>query len=117
MIGFDIEHISRIKNEERLLKKIATENEKAYIEKFKNKKEKVVTLWAFKEAVFKALNVKKEKISYKDIELSHLENGKPVALLHNEASVLLNGKTIEISLTHTKDIVGAVAIIFNDVKE
>ena len=41
MIGFDIEHISRIKNEERLLEKIATENEIAYIAKFKNKKEKV----------------------------------------------------------------------------
>ena len=111
MIGFDIEHISRIKNEERLLEKIATENEIAYIAKFKNKKEKVATLWASKEAVYKCLNVTKENISHKDIELSHLENGKPIILLHNEALMLAKGKTVEISLSHTKDIVGAVAIL------
>ena len=54
MIGLDLEHISRIKNEEKLLEKIATFKEISYIQGFKNKKEKVATLWAVKEATFKA---------------------------------------------------------------
>ena len=111
MIGFDLEHISKVKDENRLIKKIATAEEIAYIEKFKNKKEKVASLWAVKEAVFKCLNVTNEKISFKDIELGHLENGKPIIILHNEALKLVKGKTVEISLSHTKDIVGAVAIL------
>lgn len=111
MIGFDLEHIERIKDEDRLLKKIATESEVAYIAKFKNRKEKAAALWAVKEAVFKCLNVTAEKLSYKDIELSHEENGKPIILLHNEALTLAAGKMVEISLSHTKDIVGAVAIL------
>ena len=111
MIGFDLEHISRVKDEERLLKKIATTDEIAYIEKFKNRKEKVASLWAVKEAVFKCLDVKDETISYKDIELSHHENGKPFIILHGEALKFAKGKMVEISLSHTKDIVGAVAIL------
>ena len=46
MIGLDLEHISRIKNEEKLLEKIATFKEISYIQGFKNKKEKVATLWS-----------------------------------------------------------------------
>ena len=114
MIGFDLEHISRVKDEERLLKKIATTDEIAYIEKFKNRKEKVVSLWAAKEAVFKCLNVESGSFSFKDIELKHLENGAPIIILHGKAKELTKGQRVEISLSHTKDIVGAVAVLVKD---
>ena len=111
MIGLDLEHISRIKNEEKLLEKIATFKEKSYIQGFKNKKEKVATLWAVKEATFKALDIKAGEISYKEIELCHHENGKPFLICHGKAKEFLGERKIEVSLSHTKDIVGAVVII------
>ena len=111
MIGFDIEHISKVKDDVRLLEKIATEREKEYVLRFKNKKEKVASLWVVKEAVFKCLDVKCEKVAFKDIELMHEENGKPYVVLHGNALALANGRKVEISLSHTKDIVGAVAIL------
>lgn len=114
MIGFDIEHIERVKELSKLLQKIATESEICYIQKFKNQKEKVATLWAVKEAVFKSLDICAGEISYKEIELLHKENGKPIIKLYGKAKDILKsigGKSVEISLSHTKDIVGAVAIV------
>ncbi len=114
MIGFDLEHISKIKNAERLLDKLATSGEKAYIAKFQNKSEKIATLWSVKEAVFKCLDIKSGEISFQEIELKHKENGKPYVELTGKAKARLNAlgaKGVEISLSHSLDLVGAVAII------
>ncbi len=114
MIGFDLEHISRIRNAEKLLEKIATASEIAYIEKFKNKLEKVASLWAVKEATFKALDISAGEISYKEIELHHKESGKPFLKFSGKAEEILKkkgGKEVEISLSHSLDMVGAVAIV------
>lgn len=115
MIGFDLQEIDRIKYGERLLKKIALESEIVYIEKFKsNFKEKVATLWAVKEAVFKALNICEGEISYKEIELCHHQNGAPFVNLYGKAKECfekLNAKKIEISISNQKTIVGAVVLI------
>ena len=114
MIGLDLEHIDRIKEPLKLLQKIATEPEICYIQKFKNQKEKVATLWAVKEAVFKSLDVSAGEISFKEIELLHKENGEPIIKLSGkakEALEKLGGKEVQISISHTVDIVGAVAIV------
>ena len=113
MIGFDLENIKRIKNIDKLLGKIANDSEIAYINKFKNKQEKVATLWTIKEAVFKAFDVMAGSFSYKDIELKHNENGTPIISLHGKAKEIFEDKgfkNIQISLSHTKDVVGAVVI-------
>lgn len=113
MIGFDLENSKRVKNADRLLKKIANDSEIAYINKFKNIQEKVATLWAVKEAIFKAFDVAAGGFSYKDIELTHNENGKPIITLYGKAKEIFEEKgfrDIQISLSHTKDIVGAVVI-------
>ena len=111
MIGVDIEHISKVKNIEKLLAKIATENEIAYIARFQNKLEKVAALWAVKEAVFKALDIEKGEISFKEIELCHKENGKPFVQLFGKAKEHQKGKGMEISLSHSLDVVVAVAVV------
>lgn len=115
MIGFDLQEVKRIKDEDKLLQKIALESEIAYIERFvKNKKEKVATLWAVKEAVFKALDVSSGEISFKEIELCHKESGAPIIILHGKAKKrfeMLKGKEINISISHQKSIVGAVVEI------
>ena len=114
MIGFDIEHISRIKNADKLLEKIATSNEIAYIEKFKDKNVKVATLWAVKEAVFKSLEICAGDISYKEIELSHLSSGQPKVELFGKAKEFFSQKgatSLEISISHSLDLVGAVVLL------
>ena len=115
MIGFDLQEVSRIKNEDKLLEKIALENEIAYIDKFaKNRKEKVATLWAVKEAVFKALDISSGEISFKEIELSHKDSGVPIVKLTGKALKRfeeLKGKEINVSISHQKNIVGAVVEI------
>ncbi len=119
MIGFDIQEVDKIKNGKKLLEKIALESEIQYIQKFKcDYKMRIATLWAVKEAVFKALNDCVD--SYKEIELCHKENGAPYILLHGQTKSnfeKLGGKNIEISISHQKNIVGAVCIAFKNTEE
>ncbi len=114
-IGFDLQEVERIENDDGLLHKIALESEIAYIERFKGqKKEKTASLWAVKEAVFKALDVCEGQISFKEIELLHKENGAPYVALHGKAKAVFEGKglkEIEVSLSHQKSVVGAVVIV------
>ena len=115
MIGFDLQKVDRIENGDKLLHKIALESEIEYIQKFaKNQKEKIATLWAVKEATFKALDISSGGISFKEIELCHKESGAPFVKLHGKAQERfesLNVKNIEISISHQEDIVGAVVLI------
>ena len=115
MIGFDLQEVKRIKDEEKLLQKIALASEIEYIQKFKrDTKIKVATLWSVKEAVFKALDINAGEISFKEIELCHKENGAPYVKLYGQALEkfkTLKANKIEISISHQPNIVGAVAII------
>lgn len=113
MIGFDLQEVKKIKNEDKLLSKIALESELAYIERFvSNRKEKVATLWAVKEAVFKALDICAGDISYKEIELCHKTNGAPFVKLTGNAKKIFDEKftKLELSISHQENIVGAVVI-------
>lgn len=115
MIGFDLQEADRIKDENKLLSKIALDNEIAYIERFKSEtKMKVASLWAVKEAVFKALDVAEGDISFKEIELCHKESGAPFVRLFGKALKRfeqLGAKQINVSISHQKNIVGAVVEI------
>lgn len=115
MIGFDLQEVERISDEQKLLGKIALDSEKEYIQKFKcDFKMRVAALWSVKEAVFKALDVTEGEISFKEIELCHKENGAPYVVLHGKAKDRLEsigGKEIHVSISHQKSIVGAAATI------
>ena len=115
MIGFDLQKVDRIENGDKLLQKIALESEVEYIQKFaKKQKEKIATLWAVKEATFKALDISSGEISFKEIELCHKESGAPFVKLYGKAQErfeALKAKKIEISISHQEDIVGAVVLI------
>lgn len=115
MIGFDLQEVERLKNPEKLLEKIATAEEISYIQKFKQDfKMHIAALWACKEATFKALNLSEGEISYKEIELLHLDNGRPKIILHGKAKThfeKMGLKKIDISISHQKNIVGAVVIV------
>ena len=115
MIGFDIQEVKRVKNEDKLIAKIALPGEIAYIEKFaKQKKEKIASLWAVKEAMFKTLDINAGDISYKEIELCHKENGAPYIKLYGKAKKRfdeLKMKEIEVSISNQQSIVGAVVVL------
>lgn len=112
MIGIDLQEVEKIKDAERLLEKIALKSEKDYIAKFKcDFKMRVASLWAVKEAVFKALDVSEGEISFSEIELCHKESGAPFVKLCGRAEEKLAGRKIEVSISHQKNVVVAVAIV------
>ncbi len=115
MIGFDLQEVDRIQDAEKLLQKIALPSEREYIQKFKcDFKMRVASLWAVKEATFKALDLTEGEISYKEIELCHKESGRPFIALHGKALAQfekLNGKGIDVSISHQKNVVGAVVVV------
>lgn len=115
MIGFDLQNVNKIVDGDKLLQKIALEQEISYIQKFaKNKKEKIATLWSVKEAVFKSLDLSGGDISFKEIELCHKPNGAPYVKLYGKAKQRfedLGATKIEISISNQENIVGAVVLI------
>ncbi len=115
MIGFDLQEVERIKNPEKLLEKIALESEIAYIKGYKcNFSMRVASLWAVKEAVFKALGLREGEISYKEIELCHQPSGAPFVVLHGKAKAHFEKsgfKSIEVSISHQPKVVGACCIV------
>ena len=114
MIGFDLQEVAKIKDTEKLLQKIALDGEIAYIKKFKcDFAVHVATLWAVKEATYKALGVKEGEISYKEIELCHKDSGQPFLVLHGKTKDIFDAhgfKKLDISISHQPSIVGAVVL-------
>ncbi len=115
MIGFDLQEVGKIKDAQKLLEKIALPEEKAYIQKFKCDFDmRVASLWAVKEAVFKAMKLSEGDISYKEIELCHNESGRPYVVLFGSAKKHFENcdyKSIDVSISHQKSVVGAVVEI------
>ena len=113
-VGIDFQETKRIKNETKLLEKIALPVEINYIKKFaRSQKEKIASLWAVKEATFKALNTKAGEISFKEIELCHKDSGAPYLKLVGKAKKRFEslGKEIEVSLSHQKSGVVAIVVV------
>ncbi|UCE38199.1 MAG: holo-ACP synthase [Thermoplasmata archaeon] len=112
-IGVDCVNIDRFEKEnlssEALLKKIFTEKEILYCEKKTKSSQHYAVRFAGKEAVMKALNQYNIKIPTNKIEILNNEKGIPyVRILDNN----LNDLDVKISLSHSKDIAIAMAIIY-----
>lgn len=115
MIGIDIIELERVKSDDTFLKKIAFDEEIEYIKKGKSlrvQKQKIAALWCVKEAVMKALGLgEKSGVKCKDIQLFHEESGKPYVKVYGVALKALGKRKIEVSISHSKTIVTAIAII------
>lgn len=118
--GVDIIEIARIQDSienlgDKFLHKIYTQKEIAYCEnKGKAKYEHYAARFAVKEAVFKAVSeVVEDKfaISWKDIETTNDENGRPKAeILFLKANQVEN---IDVSISHCKDYaIANVVVLF-----
>lgn len=106
-IGIDIEEIKRFSKlikDKAFLKKIFSQDELDYCLSKKNSIQHFAVRFAGKEAVWKALSSKKT-ISITTISFKNIDNGKPEVYIKNKKA-----SNIDISFSHTKSTVVAVAI-------
>lgn len=114
-LGSDIIEISRIKKAYdkygvKFLDKIFTKKEQEYCLNFKFPEERLAARFAAKEAVAKALGTGfGSKLSFLDIEILNLPNGKPEVILSSKLNFIY--ETIHISLSHCKEYALAVVCI------
>jgi holo-[acyl-carrier protein] synthase len=118
-VGIDIIEIDRIKKSvddygDHFLQKVFTEGELAYCLSKSNKYQHLAARFAAKEAVYKALaSGWHENLTWQSIEISNLPNGLPVVSLHGELKKFLTeNESLKISMSHSRDYVACVAIIY-----
>jgi holo-[acyl-carrier protein] synthase len=120
-IGIDIIEIDRIKQSidrygEHFLNKIYTEVELDYCQYKSNKYQHFAARFAAKEAVAKALATGWNKeFSWKNIEIYNEPTGMPVVKLKGSLKNFLDpDKHLKISMSHSRDYVACVAIIYKN---
>ncbi len=121
-IGIDIIEIDRIKQSvekfgDHFLNKVYTKTELEYSMNKVSKYQHLAARFAAKEAVYKALTtgLNQEEVGWQDIEIYNEPNGMPlVKLLGKFENYLNNGKSLKISMSHSRDYVTCVAIVFKE---
>ncbi len=118
-LGIDIIEIDRIQSSiekygDKFLNKIYTQNEINYCLGKKNKYQHLAARFAAKEAVYKALESGWEKgTTWQDIEIFNEPSGMPYAKLSGKLQKFLaEDKSLKISMSHSRDYVTCVAIIY-----
>lgn len=113
MIGVDIVKIERIASIAGS-KRIFSNEEIAYAEKFKNKLEHYAGFYACKEALYKAVSPEKQtQIKFNQISVEHDDNGKPRLLFSDETKIALQGEQFEVTISHDGEY--AVAFIIKKI--
>ena len=117
--GIDIIEVERIKSSidemgDNFLNRVYTENEIQYCEsKKKNKYQSYAARFAVKEAAFKSISTlikDKYSISWKNIETTNDENGRPSINLKSD-KIIDKIEDIEISISHCKEYATAMVIV------
>ena len=108
--GIDIIEIDRIKESikkfgDDFINRIFTDEEIAYVKKFKSPFQHYAVRFAAKEAVYKALG--DSKLFWKDISIYNDKDGRPFCRVAKSASKL----KIHISLSHSRHYAAAHAIV------
>jgi len=120
-VGVDLVAVPRIARMldrlgDRALARLLTEHERAYCMGMAFPARHVAVRVAAKEAVYKALQGTEDArgISWRDIEVARDGMGRPSVRLHGRAAARLQelgGETVLLSLTHTDDLGGAIAVV------
>lgn len=110
-MGVDIAEVGRIrraieKHGEVFLRRIYTDQERAYCEQFKNKYERYAGRFAAKEAAMKALGTGwRRGVRWVDLEVVRETSGRPTLAIAGEAAKIaqqLGVKSVALSITHTE---------------
>lgn len=113
-VGIDLVNINRfdkLKDKDKFINKIFTNNELVYINKHNNSNETVAGIYSSKEAFLKAIKKGINNYSLKDIEVLHDDNGAPYITLHNELKELYKDLDISLSISHDGEYATSVVII------
>jgi len=118
-IGIDIIEASRIKaaidKNKRFLSRVYTEKEIEYCSGMKLSELHYAARFSAKEAFIKAIGTGfRYGIKWTDIEIINDELGKPIVKLYGKAKDIFHkkgGKSIHVSLSHSKEYGSAVIII------
>ncbi len=120
-IGIDIIEIERIKKSvdeygDRYLQKVYTPDELKYCLAKKNKYQHLAARFAAKEAIYKAISSNwNSEMSWQDMEIINAPNGMPeVKFKGNLEKFLSNEKSLKISMSHSRDYVACVAIVYKE---
>jgi holo-[acyl-carrier protein] synthase len=119
-VGIDLVEVARIqkvveRRGERFLKRIFTEQERAYCRKKHGEYGSLAARFAAKEAVFKALGTGwSAGVKWTDVEVINDALGKPEVILHGRVKELVGTRHVAISLTHTREYAQAVAVLGNE---
>jgi len=114
-IGTDIVEIARVRQVierwgERFLGRVYTVSE---LKMYDRRPHSLAACFAGKEAVMKVLGTGARGVAWREIEVLHLDSGKPYVMLHSRAkeqAEKLDIKDIDISLSHSREYATAVAI-------
>ncbi len=114
-VGTDIIDVARIsKKRDAVINRVLIDEERAYCLSSGDPNQSLAGHFAAKEAVYKALRINNDNgISWKDIEITHKNNGTPNVLLHNKAKEYADYNKmidIQISISHVKDFATASAV-------
>jgi len=120
-IGIDIIEIDRIKKSiddygDQFLHKIYTENEIKYCLSKKDKYQHLAARFAAKEAIYKAISSNwNSELSWQDMEIVNAPNGMPEVMFKgNLEKFLSKDKELKISMSHSRDYVTCVAIVYKN---
>jgi holo-[acyl-carrier protein] synthase len=111
-MGIDIAEVRRIQavieaQKERFLRRVYTQEEVTYCERFKNKYERYAGRFAVKEAAMKALGTGWSRgVRWVDVEVVRQRAGRPTLALKGVAKKIadeLGVKHIVVSITHTAE--------------
>ena len=111
MVGIDIVKVARLKKILKNSDRIFFDDELKYFQEKQNKPEVIAGHYAAKEAVMKLFDCCKQLV-FKDIEIYHNQNGKPMVKLYNLALEEFQQKKysqINISISHEYDFAVAIA--------
>jgi len=109
-LGIDIAEVDRIKaaierHGEPFLRRVYTQREREYCERFKNKYERYAGRFAAKEATMKALGTGWSRgVRWVDVEVVRQSGGRPTISLQGEAAKVASALGVErvaLSITHT----------------
>jgi holo-[acyl-carrier protein] synthase len=120
-LGIDLVEVSEAERlierwGERLLRRVLTEREQAYVLRNAHPAKHLAVRLAAKEAVYKALQALpgSRGIGWRDIEVERNEAGRPSIRLNGDAAEVARAggvQRISLSLSHTQKTAGAVALV------
>jgi len=118
-VGIDIIEVSRIRtmmkrHAQRFLDRVFTISEQEYSQRARRAAEHFAARFAAKEAAMKALGTGlADGIEWTDIEVAHVDTGRPILVLHRRAAALataLGVTSMHLSLTHVAATAAAVVV-------